>query len=94
MMATQNELELLTAVARMNEQIIGLRDDVARINAKLDESISVGANHRAELDRRLTKLEAETPRYVTYRQLVMWATGGAVGAGGLVTALHQVIGAF
>ena len=94
MMTTQNELELLTAVARMNEQIIGLRDDVARINAKLDESISVGANHRAELDRRLTRLEAETPRYVTFRQLVSWTISGAVTAGALVAALHQVIGLF
>lgn len=95
----------IAAIARLTAEVTGMRGDVARlekkqdesiarIDKKLDESISAGQAHRTELDRRVTRLEAETPRYVTYRQLVMWATGGAVGAGGIVAALHQLITTF
>lgn len=46
-------------IAKLTERIEGLRDDMTEVKLLLSESIKSGTEHRQELDRRVTTLEAD-----------------------------------
>ena len=85
------EIELVKSVVRLTEQVAALREDMQQVSAKIHEAISTGAGHRAELDRRLTRLESQAERFITWKHLVMAAGGSGVGAGGIVAVVHQLL---
>ena len=73
-----------------------LRDDVRGLTKRMDTAIELGSAHRQEMDRRITRLEAERERFISYKQLVTWMLGagasGAAGGGGIAFVITRLGG--
>lgn len=74
---------------REYEALVGRFD---RLEEILKEAMKAGSDHRLELDRRITRLEEKTERFITWKHVLAAATGSAGGAGALVLLVQRLVG--
>ena len=79
MMDNEQWLEIRDRLTKLE----GLPEDIHRLEKMVSSAIDEGSKHRAELERRLTTLEAE-------RNMARWLIGLAAGGGTIALLLHFI----